>query len=398
MSDSSPSILDGPIHDVAPDLIAWRRRLHEYPEVSFEERETARFVIAQLDGLGIECEQPTPTSVIAEIEGGVAGPTLAARADLDALPIQETSDLTFASRNPGVMHACGHDGHTATLLGLASVLTKVRSQLPGRVRLIFQHAEEVPGGGAQELIDAGVLDSVKAIVGVHLWAPLPLGTVGLVSGAAMASTDYFEVEFVGTGGHVGAPHESADPVAASADLIQATQRLVSKELGPLAQAVAAVTRVRSGEALNVIPAEASVGGTLRALDAGVRRDLISSIERAVEQVAASHGVTHRVSLTAGPPPLRNDPRIVEVFTKAAEVCPAVDAVQTVAPLLAGDDFACYLERVPGAYAFVGAGRPGVGGPHPHHHPSFVIEERGMEIATELLARTILTLARGPVSK
>jgi amidohydrolase len=385
--------VDGLLAEVAPRVISWRRHLHTHPEVSFEERETARFIVAELRELGLEVEQPTPTSVMTTIEGGSAGPVIAARADTDALPIQEESGVSFASRNAGVMHACGHDGHVAALLGVAAVLAEIRAQLRGRVRLIFQHAEERPAGGAPELIAAGVLAEVDRIFGVHLWAPLPVGVIGLAKGPAMASTDYFEVELRGAGGHTGSPHEACDPVAASADVISGLERLVARRLDPMVPGVALVTRVRTGDALNVVPGEARLGGTIRALTPEARSILADGVEGLVERVAADHGLDCRLELELGAPPLINDAGAIATFEEAGRACSGEVEVRDIPPVLAGDDFGNYLEQIPGAYAFVGAGAPTTGGPFPHHHPGFVIEEGSLRIATELLVRAILSAGR-----
>jgi amidohydrolase len=386
------------LREGVPQLVAWRRHLHRHPELAFEEHLTSRFIISELERLGIGSRQPTPTSVVAEIVGDLPGPTIACRADIDALPIEEKSEVEFFSRNPGVMHACGHDGHTAALLGVGAALVRLKASLAGRVRLIFQHAEEVPNGGASELIDAGVLDSAESIIGIHLWTPLPIGVVGLADGPAMASTDYFAVEFLGAGGHAGAPHETPNPIAAGADFVQDMQMLVYREIGALTPAVVVVTRMQAGEALNVIPSGGSVAGTIRTLAPEIRKKLREAVKRLATQVADNHGLRSEISFTAGPPPLINDRGVVQAFAAVGERCAGVAEVRMVAPLLAGDDFACYLEHIPGAYAFVGAGLPVKAGPFPHHHPAFVIEEKSIEIATELLFRTVLLLAERPAPR
>lgn len=377
---------------VRPRVVAWRRHFHAHPERSFEEHATARTIAATLGELGLEPIHPTPTSVVAEVAGALPGRTVALRADVDALPVEEDTGLPYASREPGVMHACGHDGHAAVLLGVAAVLAELRDRLPGRVRLIFQHGEERPPQGAPELIAAGVLDGVAAILGQHLWAPLPLGVVGLASGPAMGSADLFEVRLSGRGGHAALPHDARDPVPAAVDLVQALQRLVAREVDPLVAAVVSTTRLHAGAAFNVIPGEAVLGGTIRTLDAGVRAHVRARVQELARDVARAHRLDARTSFQSGPPPLVNEPGAVATLARAASACDAVEEVRELPPTLAADDFACYLEHVPGAYAFVGAGLPGTGGPFPHHHPRFTIEEDALAIATELLTGAALELA------
>jgi amidohydrolase len=373
-----------------PAVIAWRRHLHSHPELSFQEHQTARYISAALADLGLAPTSPTATSVVADIDGARPGRTIAVRADIDALPIIEDTGLPFASQNSGVMHACGHDGHAAVLLGVAAVLSASRAELPGRVRLIFQHAEECSPHGAPELIDAGVLDGVEAIIGQHLFPALPLGVVGVSRGLMMASSDRFEISFAGHGAHGGMPHEGRDPVAAAAELVQAVQRLVACEIDPRQPAIASITLIRAGEALNVIPATAVVGGSLRAFDRGIRTQLRERIAELCEQVAATHRMGAHVAFDRGLPPLVNTGAITEVIKHIV-----VDAdmdLRTVEPITASEDFACYLERVPGAYMLIGARPSGVSEPFPHHHPRFDIHEDALVIATTVLAETAASLA------
>jgi len=374
---------------VAGDVVAWRRHLHRHPEPSFEEHETAAFVAEQLVRLGLSPQRPTPTSVVATIRGGRPGGVVALRADLDALPLEEATGLAFASLRPGLMHACGHDGHTAALLGAAQVLQARRARLPGELRLIFQHGEERPPQGARELVAAGVLAGVEAIFGLHLWAPLGSGLVGLPYGAAMASADTFAVELRGRGGHAGLPHDARNPIAAAADLVQALARVVAAETAPGAPAVATVTTIDAGDATNVIPERARVGGTLRALDAATRRQLLERLDAVATAIATSHRIAAEVTVAAGPDPVVNDDRLTGVVERACDA--AALPVVPFAPLLASDDFGCYQSRVPGVYAFVGAGAAD-GSSFPHHHPRFDLDERALATATELHVRAAEALA------
>jgi amidohydrolase len=380
------------VEAIEPQLIAWRRHLHRHPELSFAETETAAFVERTLSGLGVELTRPTTTSVVATLRTGRPGRTVAVRADLDALPVQERSGVAFASVHDGVMHACGHDGHTAVALALGHLLAGLGGRLGGEVRLIFQHAEEL-GAGAPELVAAGVLDGVDAIVGEHLWTPLPVGTVGVVAGPLMASADFFDIEVRGRGGHAGLPHEAVDPVAAAAEIVVNLQHLVAREMDPLASVVVSVTGSEGGEFHNVIPERATLRGTIRTLDEAVRAGLPARMQRIAGGVAAAHGAEAEVSCRPGPPAVINHPEVTAVVASAARRQLGDEAVREVRPVMAGDDFSYYQQAVPGAYVLVGAGSA----PHatfPHHHPRFVLDEAALPLALCVLADAVLELTGG----
>ncbi len=262
---------DAFVDAVKDEVVGWRRRLHENPEVSFEERETARFVHETLESFGgFELWRPTETSVVAHLAGAGPGRTVALRADIDALPVQEENDFEFASRNPGVMHACGHDGHTAMLLGVAKVLSSMREDISGEVRLVFQHAEELYPGGAGEMVEKGVMDGVDAVVGIHLWASLPVGKIGLAYGPMMGSPDTFRLTIKGSGGHAAMPYRTVDSIAVGAQVVTNLQHVVSRNVSPMDNAVLSVTRFVGGTTHNVIPGSVEMEGTVRTLDPEVR--------------------------------------------------------------------------------------------------------------------------------
>jgi amidohydrolase len=247
------------VNDLSAQAVAWRRHLHVHPELSFHEHDTARFVRETLASFGgLEIERPTPTSVVARLRTGRAGLTLALRADIDALPIEEESGVEFASRTPGVMHACGHDGHTAMLLAVARLLVAHRDQLTGEVRFVFQHAEELPPGGAAELVAAGALDGVDAVLGAHLISTLDAGKVAALDGACTASADTFSVAIHGRGGHAGFPHQTVDPIVVAAEAISNLQHIASRNTSPLDSIVVSVTRIAAGSADNIIPEEGRI--------------------------------------------------------------------------------------------------------------------------------------------
>jgi amidohydrolase len=379
---------------VSPELeaqaIAWRRHLHANPELSFEEVETSRFVAETLAALdGLELERPTQTSVVARLRGGGPGPTLALRADMDALPVQEETGLEFASTRPGVMHACGHDGHTAMLLAVATLLTEQREQLSGEVRLVFQHAEEKPPGGARELVAAGVMDGVDLVLGCHLISRLDVGTVGVGAGPRMAAGDVFSIEITGSPGHAGFPHTAVDPVAVAAEVIVNLQHVVSRETNPLDAVVVSVTRIAGGSADNVIPERVELGGTVRTFTPEAREGTRAAIERILRGVTEAHGAAGRLEYTEGYAPVVNDPEAVERVRAASAAELGEDAVVEQPAIMAGEDFSAYLQAAPGAFFVVGARNDAIGASYPHHHSRFAIDEAALRNGTAVLARAAL---------
>jgi amidohydrolase len=365
------------------DAIAWRRHLHANPELSFQEYETARFVHETLASFGgLELERPTPTSVVARLHGDSPGRTLALRADMDALPIKEESGVEFASRMEGVMHACGHDGHTATLLAVARTLVDLRAELAGEVRFLFQHAEELPPGGAVELVAAGVLDGVDAVIGAHLISTLEVGRIAVRDGPCTAAADVFSATITGRGGHGAFPHEAVDPIAIAAQAITNLQHIVSRNTPPLDSAVVSVTRIRGGTADNIIPEAVEFGGTVRTYRQELREQTRAAIERILSGVTAAHAANYALDYTTGYDPVVNDSGIASLVREAADPDRLVD----LEPLMAGEDFSAYLRAAPGCFFFVGAGRPGG---FPHHHPRFTIDEQALPVAIETMTRAAL---------
>ena len=378
---------------VTPELeaqaIAWRRQLHANPELSFHEHETARFVEETLRALGqYELERPTPTSVVARLRGDRPGRVLALRADMDALPIDEEADVPFRSRVPGVMHACAHDGHTAMLLAAATILAERRSELAGEVRLVFQHAEELPPGGAQELVAAGVMDGVDLVVGAHLMTGYPAGQVAAQPGPLMAAADSIAIEIRGRGGHAAYPHTTVDPVVVAAHAVTALQQVVAREVDPLDNAVVSVTRVHAGIADNVIPETVQLGGTVRTFRPETRAAVREAIERVLRGVTEAHGAGYDYTFTEGYAAVVNDADAAALVAEAARREIGGEHVVEVAPIMGGEDFSAYLATVPGVFFFVGA-QSVEAGPVPHHNPRFVIDESALRTGIGVLARTAL---------
>jgi len=374
----------------AERFIEIRRELHRYPELSNEEFETTRRIRGWLEEAGIRIlDIPLTTGLIAEVGGLQGGPVIAVRADIDALPIQEETGLPFASAHPGKMHACGHDFHTAALIGTAYALKAREAELKGTVRLIFQPAEE-KAKGARQVIASGALDGVQAIFGMHNKPDLPVGTIGIKSGALMAAADGFVVEVAGRGTHAAVPEAGNDPIVTAAHLVTALQSIISRNVGSLESAVISVTKLHSGTAWNVVPETALLEGTIRTFDEAVRRRVLQRFEEVVQGVAAAFGTTASVRWIEGPPPVLNDPKLAELGLAAAEAAGYQGIMPVPSP--AGEDFSWYQREVPGLFVFMGTD-----GPQEWHHPAFDLDERAIPVSigffTKLAELALEELAR-----
>lgn len=357
----------------AERFVAIRRELHRFPELSNEEFETTRRIRGWLEEASVRIlDVPLATGLVAEVGGLLGGPVIAFRADIDALPIQEETGLPFASTHPGKMHACGHDFHTAALIGTAYALKARESQLKGMVRLIFQPAEE-KAKGARQVIDSSALEGVQAIFGMHNKPDLPVGTIGIKSGPLMAAADGFVVEIAGRGTHAAVPEAGNDPIVTAAHLVTALQSIVSRNVGSLESAVISVTKLHSGTAWNVVPEQALLEGTIRTFDEEVRQRVLKRFEEVVQGVAAAFGTTAAIRWIEGPPPVLNDPALAELGLAAAEA--AGYRAVTPVPSPAGEDFSWYQREVPGLFVFMGTD-----GPREWHHPAFDLDEQAIPVS------------------
>jgi len=377
------------IERLTGDLIAWRRHLHQYPEVGFEEVRTAEFVETRLRSMGLD-----PVTGVAET-GVVAilradAPVSAAvllRADMDALPIQEVAGRSYGSKIENRMHACGHDGHMAMLLGAAQVLSERRESLDRDVVFCFQPAEE-GAGGAQRMLEEGVLEMVETstVYALHLWSQFPAGTIHLRPGPVMGAVDEFGARIIGCGGHGALPQHCQDPIVTAASAVLALQTIVSRNVDPIESAVVTVGSIHAGSATNVIPDAVDLQGTLRSFTPAVRELLRRRVVEVLEGVAAAGGCRVEVELHPGFPPVVNDPRIAEIAWKAAlETCGEEHVLES-RPMAASEDFAYFLEQRPGAFIFVGAGNEAAGITAQHHSPDFDIDEPALPKGVELLVR------------
>jgi len=367
-------------------LVATRRDLHQHPELGFEETRTATLAAERLKSLGYDVKSGVgKTGVVAVRPGGNGGGRcVLLRADMDALPVEETNDVPYRSRHAGKMHACGHDGHVAIGLEVARRLAAL--ELGGTVKLAFQPAEEV-SHGAQAMIADGVLEAPKvdAAFGIHLWNDLPVCTIGVMPGPIMASVDEFEITILGRGGHAAAPHQTVDPVLTAAHVVTALQSLVARRRNPLEEGVVSVTQVNAGHAFNVIPGRADLRGTVRTFGGKFWDDAPSLVEETARGIASAFGARAEVRYRRLSGPLVNDERMAALMGEVAAQVVGADNVKAGVRTMGGEDMSYFLQKVPGCFAFVGSG-PKTGKAAPHHSAGFDIDEESLVIGAELLSR------------
>jgi IAA-amino acid hydrolase len=385
--------------DLYPQLVEWRRQIHTHPELGFQEEKTAALVAETLTRLGLRVQTNVGiTGVVGFL--GEGAPTVALRADMDALPIQEANDVPYASQTPGVMHACGHDFHTAMLLGVATLLSETPPPR-GQVRFLFQPLEEgidAEGkSGAMRMVDDGALEGVDAIFGLHVYADMPSGTIGIVPGPAMAASDTFRLTVRGRGGHGAYPHKSVDPIVLAAQVINAIQTVVARRISPIEAGVITVGSIHAGTVGNIIPEEAVMTGTIRSFKPHIRKQLFAGLERAAE-VARTLGGDFEIEIMPCYPVTANDPQMAALVHEVATTVVGADKVFQPQPETGAEDFSVYLERVPGCYFRLGAAIPGDDTPRPHHNPRFDADEEAMPLGVTMLATVAeYYLDRAPVA-
>ncbi len=378
---------------VQEDVPRWRRHLHAHPELSFHEEATAQFVDDTLRTFpGLEVSRPTRTSVMARLSGAAHGPVIALRADMDALPITEENDFEFASTNPGVMHACGHDGHTAILLGTAKVLSGLRQDLKGEVRFLFQHAEELFPGGAQQMVDAGVMEGVDLVLGAHLWMPIEVGKVGVAAGPLLAAPDTFRIVVQGRGGHAAQPHLTVDSVAVGAQIVTNLQHVVARCTDPFDPLVVSVTKFIAGTADNIIPGSAELVGTVRSFNPQLRKDVPPLMERIVKGLTEAHGAGYTFEYRNGYRPVINDEKVTRWLRESlVETFGPERVVAEGLASMGGEDFSAFQTKAPGTFFLIGAGNPAKGIVHPHHHPRFTVDEDALPMGVQAFVHGVFDL-------
>lgn len=371
-----------------------RRDFHQHPELGFKEVRTAGIVARELQALGLEVTRGVAeTGVVALVEGARPGPTVLARFDMDALPIQEQTGAGYASQTPGVMHACGHDGHTAVGLTVARLLNAHREDLAGTVKLVFQPAEEGLGG-APRMIDEGILENPRPdlALGLHVWNEKPVGWLGVVPGPVMAAGEIFGITVTGKGGHGAAPHQTIDPVLAAAHIVTALQSIVSRNVAPLETAVVTVAVIRGGEAFNVIPSSVEMKGTIRTFLPEVRQRVIERFRQIVQGTAEALGCQAEIDLQSLTPAVVNDPQITAQVQQVARQLLPDATLDLTDRTMGSEDMAYILQRVPGCFFFIGSANPEKGLDAAHHHPRFDFDERALPHAAALMTAAILSAA------
>ncbi|WP_308216612.1 M20 family metallopeptidase [Pseudalkalibacillus decolorationis] len=375
---------------VYDEMVEIRRYLHQYPELSFKEEKTAAYIAEYHTKLGHEVRTNVGgNGVLAYLKGEKPGPTVALRADFDALPIQEQTDVPFKSANDGVMHACGHDGHTATLLGLAKVLNGMKSDIEGTIVFLHQHAEELPPGGAVSMIEDGCLDDVDVIFGTHLQAQMPLGEIGYRTGALQAAPDRFDIKIQGEGGHGAYPQDTKDSIVIGGQLISNLQQIVSRRIDPLDLAVVSVCNFEAKNPYNVIADTAELTGTVRTFKEETRSFIEKEIERIVQGTCQMSGAGYEYTYMRGYPTLVNHKEETEFVAEIAKGVPGIESVNETPQIMGGEDFSYYLQHVKGTFFFTGAKNPEWEKTYPHHHPKFDIDERALLHAAKVLGKASL---------
>lgn len=389
------------IRALQPELVEWRRCFHRRPELGFREQLTAEFIAQKLQEWGIEqtLDVLSPlryqtgvaqTGIVVTITSTRPGPVLAIRADMDALPIQEENEVPYRSQHDGIMHACGHDGHTAIALGVVHYLVHHRNDFAGTVKIIFQPAEEGPGG-AKPMIEAGVLKhpDVDAIIGLHLWNNLPLGTVGIRSGALMAATESFHCTILGKGGHGAMPHQTVDSIVVSAQIINALQTIVARNVDPIDAAVVTVGEFHAGTAHNVIADTATMRGTVRYFNPKLDGYFAQKIEQLIAGICQSQGASYELDYQQLYPPVINDAQMAElVRSVASDIVETPAGVVPECQTMGGEDMSFFLQEVPGCYFFLGSANPSKNLAYPHHHPRFDFDETALLMGAEIFIRCI----------
>ena len=362
---------------IKDQIIAWRRDFHMHPELGYEEERTSKIVEEHLREWGYTIKR-VGTGIIADIGNGEK--KIALRADMDALPVQEENDVPYKSRTPGKMHACGHDAHTAMLLGAAKIIAEHKEELPNKVRLIFQPAEE-GGNGALKMIEGGGLEGVDAIFGLHVWMELASGIVGIREGPVMAGVGRFDVEIEGKGGHGASPHETIDPVPIAAQAILAFQTIISRNLNPLESGVVSVGAIKGGEAFNVIPERVYMNGTYRFFTQETKKLIEKRIEEVLKGIVLANNASYKLKIKEVAPPTINDPQMASLAKRVAQKLGL--KVDDVPKSMGSEDFAFYLQKVPGAFIALGIKNEEKGITHPHHHPKFNVDEEVLPLGTAL---------------
>jgi amidohydrolase len=378
--------------DLEKELMELRRDFHMYPELGYEEHRTSQIVYDYLKELGLEVKKITKTGVVGILKGDCSGKTVMLRADMDAIPQFEKTGLPYSSKNEGVMHACGHDGHTAMLMVAAKILTKYKDSIKGNIKFVFQPNEEE--AGALDMINEGILEEPKvdAAFGIHLWTPLKSGEIGLAEGPVMAALEEFELEIYGKAGHTGSPHTAIDPILAATNIVQSLQLIQTREIDPLSPIAIMVGSINGGTGRNIIADTVSIGGTIRFLfknEEPEKKALLEKIERVIKGICDASNVTYKLKYIPSNPSLQNNGSLVSYVRNASIKTFGVNDNFVEYRNMAGEDFAEFSQRVPSMFYFIGSGNEAKKTNYPHHHPMFNLDDDTLKYGVEMHVRTAL---------
>jgi len=371
-------------------LVAWRRDFHMHPELGFQEHRSAGLIADQLRALGYRVQTGVATTgVVGLLEGRRPGPVVMLRFDMDALPLTEENDAEYASQNPGVMHACGHDAHMAMGLGVATLLAQHVDEMTGTLKLVFQPGEEGMNG-AEVMVQAGVMENPRpdVFLATHVWNDAPVGTLNVSPGAVMAAAEKWTCTVRGNGGHGAMPHQTVDPIVAVAQIVSALQTVVSRNVSPLETAVVTVGSVHGGDAFNIIPAQVDLSGTIRTYSPQVREMVLRRVREVVQGVATACGVTAELEITRLTPAVINDADVASVVRAAAEAVVGPENVLSGGRTMGSEDAAYFMQDVPGCYFFVGSANPERGLNAPHHNPRFDLDEDALVLGVAVLMHAL----------
>lgn len=381
------------------ELIKLRRHFHMNPELSFKEVHTPAYIADYLRDLGLNVQEGVGgRGVVGKLIIDENLPTVALRADFDALPIHDQKDVPYRSVVPGVMHACGHDAHTSVIMTAARILSANKDSLRGNVVFIFQHAEEVDPGGAIQMIADGCLDGVDAIFGQHVSTSLDIGTIGYKKGTATGMPDDFTVKIKGRGGHASKPDGAIDPLAAAISFCNQMQYAVTRRASPMEPVVLSITMFNGGHQHNVIPDEVEVGGTIRTFNKDTQDVMIKELKKCLEGLVTITGISYDLDYMKGYPPVVNDDKKTDIVIQASDEISTVNAIQSLEPDLGGEDFSYYLQRVPGTFYYTGVRNSSFRADYPHHHGLFDIDEKGLINALSVMLRSVFIYFEEEASK
>jgi amidohydrolase len=370
------------------EMIEHRRHLHRHPELSFEEENTAKYIKSFYEGKDVTLTQPVQDAhaIIVEIDSGKPGKTIGLRADFDALPINEETDVPFKSENEGVMHACGHDAHTAYLLGVADALIEVKDQLTGKIKIIHQHAEEQPPGGAQQIIESGALDDLDEVYGIHIVPAVTPDTILYNKNNAFSGSSTFTLKINGLGGHASSPHKTHDAIVAGTNFVNSIQTIVSRRIDPLQMGVVTIGAFEAPGASNVIQDSVTIKGTARYLDAELEQFMYQEIDKIAQSVALGFDVTYDLDYTFGYPVLYNHPTETDNVARVLSESKGdyFQHLMEIPPVTGSEDFAYYLQKIPGTFYIVGSKPYDVEDPYMNHHPKFDVNEDCLLVAAKSL--------------